>query len=172
MLRTSCDADASDGLGYQLTDDSLQLHVSLIEQLAPVLRVYVGCALRLAGGIGRASLVKIHIESGKVSLMTYDDFDGQAVPHLVERIKVNLWARRTEYFDYIAGFAPPPLLMKSLFLPEDHENFDEQAEFDGRLMKEGLFDIANPHPARQKFEAVLGAKNLSIKGYELIIGRQ
>jgi DNA phosphorothioation-associated putative methyltransferase len=76
--------------------------------------------VRKVGDFGRANLVKIHIESGKVSLLAYDDFDHQPVPNLIERIKVNLWKGRVDYFDYIGGFAPPPLLMKSLFLPDDY----------------------------------------------------
>lgn len=167
LMKAAEDA-SSDGIGYFLSGNSLQLHVSIVERLPAILQVYVGCALRLVGGLGRADLVKIHIESGKVSLMIYDDFSGQAVPHLIERIKVNLWARRTEYFDYIAGFVPPPLLMKSLFLPEDHEIFEDQATFDGRLMKEGLFDIANPHPTRSEFETRLSMKGFRVQGYDLL----
>jgi len=168
LLKSTCEEAASDGFGYLLTDDSLQLHVSLVECLPAVLQVYVGCALRLAGGIGRASLLKVHFQSGKVSLMTYDDFEGQAIPHLVERIKVNLWVRRTDYFDYIAGFAPPPLLMKSLFLSDEQEDFDEQAQFDQKVMKHGLFDIKNPHPTRRDFEAALEINRLHVRGFELI----
>jgi DNA phosphorothioation-associated putative methyltransferase len=167
-LRKACESAASEGLGFLLTDDSLQIHASMIDRIAPILRVYVGCALRLIGGLGRADLIKIHIESGKVSFMGYDDFDNQPVPYLVERIKVNLWTRRTEFFDYIAGYAPPPLLMKSLFLPEDHDGYDDQTKFDNKLMKAGIYDITNPHPSRKEFEASLEAKKLRIRGFDLI----
>jgi DNA phosphorothioation-associated putative methyltransferase len=172
LLMEGSQEASSEGYGYILPDDSLQLHASLIERLPAILQVYIGCALRLVGGVGRAELIKIHILTGKLSLMTYDDFDGQAIPHLVERIKVNLWKRRTEYFDYIAGFVPPPLLMKSLFLPEDHENFDEQSRFDGKLMKAGLFDVTNPHPTRREFEAALEIKGLKVQGFDLINGKR
>lgn len=167
LLAEACSVASSDGLGYMLTEDSLQLHVSCVDRLPAILRVYIGCAERLIGGIGRASLVKIHVYSGKASFMAYDDFERQAIPYLVERIKVNLWHRKIDYFDYIAGYAPPPLLMKSLYLPEDHEHFDEQSIFDGRLMKSGLFDISNPHPARSEFESALEMKGLEVRGFEL-----
>lgn len=167
LLADACSEASSDGLGYMLTEDSLQLHVSCIDRLPAILRVYVGCAERLVGGFGRASLVKIHANSGKVSFMAYDDFERQAIPYLIERIKVNLWHRRIDYFDYIAGFAPPPLLMKSLYLPEDHERFDEQSRFDGRLMKSGLFDISNPHPTRNEFESALEIKGFEVRGFDL-----
>ena len=167
-LMTAALEAAAEGFGYMLTDDSLQLHISLLAKLPPILQVYVGCALRLVGGPGRANLLKLHLASGKVSLLRYDDFDGQAIPHLVERIKVNLWARRTDYFDYIAGFAPPPLLMKSLFLPEDYPFFEEQVRFDGKLMNEGIFEISNPHPSRREFEAALENRGIEVRGFDLV----
>ena len=168
LLKNASHEAASDGLGYLLADNTLQLHVSLVDHLPPILQVYVGCALRLVGGIGRANLVKIHFDTGKVSLMAYDDFDGLAIPHLIERIKINLWARKTEYFDYIAGYAPPPLLMKSLFLPEDYESYVEQSRFDSKLLREDLFDLSNPHPTRNEFEAILQRRGFQVKGFDLI----
>ncbi len=167
LTQTSEEA-ASSGYGYMLDKHSLQLHASLLEKLPPILQVYAGCALRLVGGIGRADLIKIHTMTGKVSLLTYDDFDGQPIPSLMERVKVNLWARQTDFFDYIAGHVPPPLLMKSLFLPEDHERFADQSQFDGKLMRAGLFDVADPHPTRQAFQASLENRGFQVKGYDLI----
>jgi DNA phosphorothioation-associated putative methyltransferase len=167
-LTQASEEAASNGYGYMLDKHSLQLHTSLLERLPSILQVYVGCALRLVGGIGRADLIKIHTMTGKVSLLTYDDFDGQPIPSLMERVKVNLWARQTSFFDYIAGHVPPPLLMKSLFLPEDHEVFADQSHFDGKLMNAGLFDVTDPHPTRQAFQARLENKGFQVKGYDLI----
>jgi DNA phosphorothioation-associated putative methyltransferase len=59
---------------------ALTLHTSLVEQLPPLLRVYVGCAAVLYGDYRNADLVKVHIGSGKLSLMRYDDFAGTASP--------------------------------------------------------------------------------------------
>ena len=39
-----------------------------------MLRVYVGCATQLYGDVEGVDLIKIHMTSGKVSLMKYDDF--------------------------------------------------------------------------------------------------
>ena len=56
------------GLGWLDADHSLQLHTSLVPRLDPILRVYVGCATALYGDVLSADLVKIHIQSGKVTL--------------------------------------------------------------------------------------------------------
>lgn len=167
-LRRAAYSAADEGLGYLLGERSLQVHVAAVDRLPGILRVYIGCAERLIGGLGRADLVKVHLASGKVSFLSHDDFDGQAIPFMTERIKVNLWHRTVHYFDYIGEFAPPPLLMKSLFLPEDSGAFERQAGFDARLVKLGLFDPQAPHPSRSEFEDKLRAKGVAIVGFDIV----
>ena len=75
----------------------------------PLVRIYVGCALQLFGDAGAVDLIKIHLQSGKVTFLVYDDFDGAEVPMLVERIKVDLGRQRVEFFDYVGPFEPQPL---------------------------------------------------------------
>jgi DNA phosphorothioation-associated putative methyltransferase len=69
-IREACVAAAAEGIGYRDEDHSLQLHSSLVPRLPAVLRVYVGCASRLYGEVEAADLVKIHVQSGKLSLTT------------------------------------------------------------------------------------------------------
>jgi DNA phosphorothioation-associated putative methyltransferase len=167
-LLTACERVASDGLGYLFDKHSLQLHVDLLDRLPPILRVYEGCAERLLGGRGSAELVKIHIQSGKVSYLWYDDFEGKPVPLLLERIKVNLWHRRIDFFDYVGPFTPQPLLMKSLFLDEESNLMRKQEPFDREMLKQGLFDFNDPHPRLEDFSSSLKAKGLKIEGFRLI----
>jgi hypothetical protein len=78
-----------------------------VEQLPALLRVYVGCAAVLFADYRHADLVKIHIGSGKVSLMRYDDFAGKALPHMVGRVKFKLREQDIDYFAYGVAFEPP-----------------------------------------------------------------
>ena len=167
LIHEACSEMADEGVGYLFGDHSLQLEKALITQLPPVLRIYVGCAERLFGSLDNVDLVKIHIQSGKVSFMTYDDFEGRPVPDLLERVKVMLWQRKVEFFDYIGEFAPVPLFMKSMYLSEDNEIYQDQVVFDGRLLKSRLFDFAQNPPTRKAFYESLRANNLIINGYEL-----
>lgn len=161
--------DASDeGVGFLLDDHSLQLHMGLIEKLAPILRVYVGCAGVLYGDWAQVDLVKIHIQSGKVSFMGYDDFDGRPIPELLERIKVNMWSRDVEFFDYVGQFTPTPLLMKSLFVDETFEFFEEQSRFDRALMKTQLFDFTRDQLTKNQLYGELSQAGYRFEGYELV----
>lgn len=167
LIHESCSEMADEEVGYLFGDHSLQLEKALIMKLPPILRIYVGCAERLFGSLDNVDLVKIHIQSGKVSFMTYDDFEGRPVPDLLERVKVMLWHRKVEFFDYIGEFEPVPLFMKSMYLSDDNEIYQDQAVFDGLLLKSRLFDFAQNPPTRKAFYESLRANNLIINGYEL-----
>ena len=163
----ACNEAAAEGNGYLFTDHSLQLHVSLIERLPPLLRVFEGTARRLLGGRGRANLVKLHVTSGKVTYLTYDDFEGLPVPNLVERIKVDLPKRKIDYFDYIGPFEPNPLVMKSLFMDEENPNYHKQSEFDRQMLKAGVIDPVMPHPSAGDLREAMRSRELEICDWTL-----
>ncbi len=87
----------------------LTFHQSVLSESLPLIRVYVGCALQLFGDAGYVDLVKVHLESRKVTFLLYDDFHAPE-PNLIERIKVDLARLRVDYFDYIAVGERQPLL--------------------------------------------------------------
>ncbi len=91
------------------------LNKDLIPKLPPELRIYIGCATQLYGDLSAIQLVKIHFTSGKVSLMSYRDWDKE-IPYLIERIKIKLREQDVDFFDYVDRYEPPPLLNKHLFI--------------------------------------------------------
>jgi DNA phosphorothioation-associated putative methyltransferase len=68
-IEEACRRAGDLSLGYLDADHSLQFHSSVTQQLPAILRVYIGCASRLYGDVDNADLVKVHIRSGKLSLM-------------------------------------------------------------------------------------------------------
>jgi len=83
--------------------------------LCPIqIRTYVGCATQLYGELENVSLIKVHILSGKVSLMVYDDWSKEE-PLLTERIKIKLREQEIDFFDYVGEYQPQPLFNKSSF---------------------------------------------------------
>ena len=115
---------------------SLILHKRLLPELPLLLRVYIDSALQMYGEIDDdIDLVKIHITSGKVTLTGYDDFNNQAVPFLVERIKIKMADQDIDFFDYINESHRPPLLNKSAYIDESFDNYKKQISFDKRLAK-------------------------------------
>ncbi|NKN33467.1 DNA phosphorothioation-associated putative methyltransferase [Marichromatium bheemlicum] len=167
-IEDACRAAAEHGLGWLEPGQSLQLHVSLVEQLPPLLRIYVGCAAVLYGDYRHADLVKIHIASGKVSLMRYDDFQGQPLPRLIERVKIKLRDLDIEYFAYGEDYEPPFLFYKSRTINEEFPNYPEQLAFEQALEDLGLFDLTGYGPLPALFQETLARHRWTIVGFELV----
>jgi len=91
------------------------IHKSLLNELPPELRIYIGCAVQYYGDLDKIDLIKIHFTSGKVTLLRYDDWSKKE-PLLVERIKIKLKDQDIDFFDYSGKFTPQPLMTKSSFI--------------------------------------------------------
>lgn len=150
---------------------SLQLHTRLVPQLPAVLRVYVACGLRLYGDPGAADLIKIHIRSGKLTLMRFDDFLGQPVPRLLQRTKLKLRDQDFEVFDYGKDYEPPYLYRKSRYLNEEMPNYAEQLAFDEALENLGLFALEGYGPKPGEFNSKLESARWAVEGFNLIRSR-
>ena len=97
------------GIGRLKLSHDLTFHQSVLGECLPVARIYVGCALMLFGDTGSVDLIKVHLQSSKVTFLKYDDFERGTPANLVERIKVDLGRRRVDFFDYTGGFNPQSL---------------------------------------------------------------
>lgn len=164
----ACRQASGSGIGYLDGTHSLQLHLSLVERLPAVLRLYVACGLILWDSLSEVQLIKIHIGSGKLSLMEYEDFDSSPLPRLSRRIKINLRKLDYDVFDYGGPEYPMPLLYrKSLYLHEEQLGYPEQLSFDESLDR---LEISGTHGIALSGEVLgqeLEARRLTIKGFRL-----
>ena len=92
---------------------SLTFHKIYLRQLNSLLRVYTGAALQLYGELDDIDLIKIHLHSGKLTLLGYDDFT-KATPLLAERVKIKMAEQSVDFFDYVDAANRPPLHDKQL----------------------------------------------------------
>lgn len=148
---------------------SLIFHKNHIEILPLLLRVYVGAALQLYGELDdTVSLVKIHINSGKLTLTHYDDFE-KSVPYLVERTKIKMADQDIDFFYYPDETLRPPLLNKHLLIESKHEKYEKQKSFDKRLSKLlGIPSTGEINLNRQVFEELLVLAKKQVFGFKLI----
>ncbi|MBN2887443.1 MAG: DNA phosphorothioation-associated putative methyltransferase [Chromatiaceae bacterium] len=167
-LASACDWAAARGLGWLEPGQSLQLHLSLVERLPPLLRLYVGAGLILHGEESAADLVKIHLHSGKLSLMRYDDFVGQPLPRLIERTKLRLREQDWEDFLYGEEHEPPYLFHKSRYINEEFPHYPEQLAFEEALDALALFDFSGYGPPPRRFRETLARERWAIDGFRLV----
>jgi DNA phosphorothioation-associated putative methyltransferase len=159
--------DAADsGLGYILPDNQLQFHHSILKQLPLILRCYVACGSVLYGDIENADLIKIHMNSGKLTLQFCENFD-DPLPVLQRRIKIDMRSQNVRIFDY-DDKDRQYLFMKSLYIPEDFEDYDQQSNFDRQVAKLGRFDFSGYGPKASAFEDFMTDNDLSIGNFEVI----
>lgn len=166
-INAACESAAELGLGWLNEGHSLQLHTSLVSQLPPILRTYVHCATSLYGDITSTDLVKIHIRSGKLTLMEFDDFEGKPLPRMLERIKIDLMSQRLHFFDYGDSYRPPFLYLKSRFINESCPNYSKQLVFDEELLKVPFLNLENYGPPPEKFVKTLIQYRYQVDGFEL-----
>lgn len=167
VINAACVEAASLGLGWLEPAHSLQLHTSLVPRLPPPLRVYIGCATTLAGNLTDYDLVKVHIASGKVTLMSFDDFVGTPLPKLLSRIKVRLIDQDLDIFNYGSDYAFPLLYNKSRYINEEFPFYAEQLAFDEALQKLKAIDLSGYGPAADEFHRLLRNTRTEIDGFVL-----
>ena len=167
LISAACLKATEHGLGYLDTEGALLLHSSLVEQLPALLRIYIGCSTVLYGDIEHTDLIKRHSQSGKLSLMRYDDFDNNPLPRLIERVKINLREQLFDLYQYGDDYEPTYLYLKSRYINEDHPNYAEQLNFDEQLSALNLFDFKHHGPKPRQFRDILTTARWEIKDFNL-----
>ncbi len=113
-------------------------HRSLLDELPAILRVYVECAARLYGNPREADLIKIHLNSRKLTFHYYKDFDKAPLPELLTRIKIDLKRLFVSVIDHTTGPEHQLLFFKERFLAKDQLDRPKMDRFSAKLRKLGL----------------------------------
>lgn len=169
LIEQACNA-AYKTLAASFLDEShsLTFHESQLENLPMILRVYVGCAVQLHGELDGVDLIKLHITSGKVTFLSFDNFYERSIPLLKERIKVNLRHQDVDYFEYGDRYIPQPLFHKSRYLNRSDEIYKKQTNFEARLIKLGVLGEDEKHgPNLVEFTQRFKDAGKYIKGYRI-----
>jgi len=146
---------------------SLTLHKKFIDELSPLLRVYVYSALQLYGELDDIQLVKIHITSGKVTLLGYEGFFDSPLPQLKERVKIKMADQDVDFFDYINESRRPLLLDKIEYIDIGFADFKKQKSFNKRLNQEFIkLEVNNNSLTRLQLNNIL-MPSLEIRGYKI-----
>ena len=119
-------ADES-SVGKKLTN-SLMVHISALEQLDPLLRLYEGCASRTIGRLEDVNVIKFHTSKPQISYLHYPNFDDDPHPLLKTSMRISLRNLRVSYHDYQLQDDTPILHQKDLLVTEDYPDYQKFAK--------------------------------------------
>jgi DNA phosphorothioation-associated putative methyltransferase len=167
VLSASDEASAQ-GLGWRDTNQSLQFHIEMLERLPIILRAYVNCGLILWEETGAVQLIKIHISSGKLTLLEFKDFTDSPLPLLVKRIKLNIRKQEIDVFEYGSEEYPFTILYrKSRYMHDEMAGYPEQLQFDESLEALDILGDGDFGPSAQELQKRLESKRLDIRGFDI-----
>lgn len=161
----ACQVAEQDGLGWLDHEDAFHVQTKFVERLPAPLRAYINCGLVLYGDFASADLIKIHVRTGKLSLMSYDGFESDLLPRLIKRTKISL--RDLDFDEFVYGDAYPQtyLYRKSRFMNEEEPLFSEQLHFEQSLERFGLLPaVTNYGPSIDEFNQALSQRRFWVDG--------
>jgi hypothetical protein len=88
-VRKDAEAAVAEGLGGMRGGKTFRFRARTLPRLPSRLRVMVGCAEVLQGGVDAGDFVDIDLEAPRVTMITCDDVE-QPIPFIVERVTVDL----------------------------------------------------------------------------------
>jgi DNA phosphorothioation-associated putative methyltransferase len=151
----------------KLTPEALYVHVSALQELPVLLRVYEGCGRMLLGEVDGATIVKLRRDKPKVSYLCYPAFDDDAHPALRESFIADLRALRTFHRSYDGSGNPPILHRKESFVSNEYALRSAFAALTEAEAEAGLLNAADIG-TRQVWEERLSSRGFRIDGHELL----
>ena len=119
---------------------SLWVHVSAIETLDPLLRLYEGCASRTIGRPEEANVIKFHCRKPKISYLFYPNFDTDPHPALHTSMAIDLRDLHVHYRDYDSNDNPPLLHQKDSMVTAEYPLYEKFAKLTRQEEGWGLLD--------------------------------
>lgn len=150
------------------TPSSLYVHREVLEQLAPILRVYEGCARSFAGSVDGANVVKLGRQRPSVSYLSYPRLEKQPHPPLVSSLKVDLGRLRIHRRSFAASENPPILHRKEELVAPDHPSRELWSRLTAQEERWALYANPSEIGTKQQWEELLARTGVTYRGHRLI----
>lgn len=147
---------------------SLWVHVSALEALDPLLRLYEGCASRTIGRPEEATVVKFHTSTPKITYLVFPEFDVKPHPALRTSMQISLRDLQVRYRDYDPTDNPPLLHQKDQVVQPDYPGYEKFAKLSQQERNWGLLDDAKSIYDRRGWERCLDAHCAALRGHRLV----
>lgn len=157
----------SSSIGKKLAN-SLWVHLSAIEALDPLLRLYEGCASRTIGRPEEANVIKFHCRKPKITYLVYPDFDADPHPVLYTSMQIDLRDLHVHYRDHDPNENPPVLHQKDLLVTPEYPNYEKFAKLSRQEEDWGLLDDWKQISDRRGWRSCLEEHCAELKGHRVV----
>ncbi len=153
-------------IGKQL-QGAIAIHVSALDKLPPLLRVYEGCASRVYGSLEKANIVKLYYNRPKISYLYYPDFDTVAHPTLKTTMEVDLQSLAVVYNDLSDDPNPPVLHRKDALVAPDYPHYSKFSQLIRQEQELGLLADFNAIRRLQGWQKCLQNNKITISDHKI-----
>ncbi|WP_063820738.1 DNA phosphorothioation-associated putative methyltransferase [Gloeothece verrucosa] len=147
--------------------NSLLIHISALESLPTLLRLYEGCASRTVGRLEDANLIQFSYRHPKITYLFYPDFDRVSHPTLHTSMQIYLSDLQVHYRDFSEERNPPILSEKDLLVNSDYPLYEKFARLTQQEKDWGLLDDFKTISRLQGWLNCLKEHCATIKGHTL-----
>jgi DNA phosphorothioation-associated putative methyltransferase len=153
-------------VGKKLTN-SFWVHISALQNLDPLLRLYEGCVSRTIGRLEDTNVIKFHFQSPKISYLYYPDFGRDAHPTLAKVMTVDLRDLQVTYHEYDIDDDPPILHQIDKLVNSNYFQYEEMVKLTQKEEDLGLFDNWQNITHLSGWRKCLKDNHIVIKGYRI-----
>jgi DNA phosphorothioation-associated putative methyltransferase len=165
-LETIAQRCRASAIGQQ-RPNSLWVHVSVLDQLDPLLRLYEGCASRTIGRPEEATLIKFHFSSPKVSYLMLPEFDTIPHPPVRTRMQISLRDLQVRYSDFDAD-NPPLIHQKEQMVLPDYPQYEKFAKLSQQERRWGLLEDMKSIYDQRGWERCLSDHCATLRGHRVV----
>jgi DNA phosphorothioation-associated putative methyltransferase len=154
-------------IGKKLAN-SLWVHVSALDALDPILRLFEGCASRTIGRPAEANVIQFHCRKPQITYRAYPDFDTDPHPALHSSMQIDLRDLHVHYRDYDPEDNPPLLHCKDQMVQADYPLYEKFAKLTRQEKDWGLLEDWQRIRDRQGWQRCLTDHCAELKGHRVM----
>ena len=153
-------------IGKQL-QGAIAIHISALDKLPTLLRVYEGCASRVYGRLENTNIIKIYYNRPKISYLYYPNFDTVAHPTLQTTMEVDLQSLAVVYNDLADNPNPPILHRKDALVAPDYPHYAKFSQLIRQEQELGLLTDFNEIRRLQGWQKCLQNNKIRISDHKI-----
>ena len=147
---------------------SLLVHISALETLPTLLRLYEGCASRTFGRLEEANVIRLSFHEPKVSYLFFPEFDDNPHPLLQSSMEIYLGDVTVKYRDFSRNKNPLILHEKNLLVTPNYPHYKKFTRLTKQEKSLGLLDDLQAISRRQGWLQCLRERGVTLQGYEIM----